>query len=62
MAPEYVDRASGKNKGQISTDGKEYDHNWFRVGDPLLSTLMAVVVAFTLTSQAFAGVANNGLI
>ena len=37
-------------------------NNWFSCWRTLCySTLMAVVVAFTLTSQAFAGVANNGL-
>lgn len=37
-------------------------NNWFSCWRTLcFSTLMAMVVAFTLTSQAFAGVANNGL-
>ena len=37
-------------------------NNWFSCWRTLcFSTLMAVVVAFTLTTQAFAGVANNGL-
>lgn len=37
-------------------------NNWFSCWRTLCySTLMAVVVAFTLTPQAFAGIANNGL-
>ena len=43
-------------------NNKSRMNNWFSCWRTLCySTLMAVVVAFTLTSQAFAGVANNGL-